>query len=347
MNKDTFCILPFIHLYSNSHGVVSPCCISQRFDSKINLKNSSIEDAFNTPQFKKLRKDLISGTKSKICNRCWEIESKGLSSYRTDSNSQFGFEYEMEDNGYVNPNFQYIDIRFSNICNLKCIMCMHDYSSQHWNKELEEKGIPKVLKIKDNIVDELKPYLSNLKKIYFAGGEPLITNEHYQLLDYLYENNKNIHIEYTTNLSILKKDFESLIKKWKEFKLVHVQVSLDGLFEKGESIRVGINTKSVLKNILILQKNNLSYSISFSVANYNVMDILEFSKYLIENNIVTNEQHLEFNNYVLTPRKYSIQNLSNKKEVLLYLNNVIDFFKTERLKQQMLDIKSIIEKNLI
>ena len=347
MNKNTFCILPFIHLYSNSEGIVSPCCISKKFSSKKTLKNSNIEDVYNTEQFKNLRKELISGVKSNACNRCWELESRGLESYRNHWNSQFDFKYEMEDDGYVKPDFKYIDIRFSNICNLKCIMCMHDYSSQHWNNDLKNRGIPKVLNIKDDIVSDLTPYISNLKRIYFAGGEPLITKEHYQLLDFLHQTNRDINIEYTTNLSIVRQDFESLVKKWKDFKSVHIQVSLDGLYDKGESIRVGMDTDIVLNNILLLKNNNLEYTISFSVANYNVMDIIEFSNELLNKKIVDSEEQLEFNNYVLTPYEYSLENIDNKNEVIKYLNSAMVMFNTKRLQNQMSDIKSILQKNII
>jgi molybdenum cofactor biosynthesis enzyme MoaA len=347
MNKDTFCILPFIHLYSNTQGIVSPCCISEKFNSNVNLKNSTIEECYNTTQFRNLRKDLTSGIKNSVCSRCWEIESQNLESYRIHWNRQFGLDYQMNEDGYVKPNFKYIDIRFSNICNLKCIMCMHDYSSQHWNDDLKKNGIPKVLTIKDDIVDELTPYLSNLERIYFAGGEPLITKEHYSILDLLYNTNRNIDIEYTTNLSIIKKDFQSLVDKWKSFKSVHIQVSLDGLYEKGESIRVGMETNQVLDNIKLLQKNNLEYTISFSVANYNVMDIFEFSKELINKKIVISEDQLEFNNYVLTPTKYSLKNLSNKNKVIEYLSNGKVMFKTKRLQNQIEDIKSILHENII
>lgn len=347
MNKDTFCILPFVHLYSNTQGIVSPCCISEKFNSKKTLKNSSVDEVFNTNQFKKLRKELIEGIKPNVCNRCWYVESKGLHSYRNRWNDEFGFEYEMEEDGYVKPNFKYIDIRFSNLCNFKCIMCMYEYSSSHWTKELEKKGIPKVINIKDNIVSELSPYLSNLQQIYFAGGEPLIMKEHYEMLDLLHSTNRNIKIEYTTNLSLIKEDFETLVNKWKDFKSVTVQVSLDSLYELGEKIRVGMKTEVVLNNIKLLQKNNINYTISFSIGNYNIMNIFEFAKEMLDKKFVLHENQLEFNNYVLTPSKYSMQNINNKNKVIEYLNKGIVMFKSDRLINQINDIKSIIQKNLI
>jgi sulfatase maturation enzyme AslB (radical SAM superfamily) len=347
MNKDTFCILPFIHLYSNTQGIVSPCCISEKMDSKINLKNSSIEECYNTDQFKQLRKDLIDGNKPKACNRCWEIESKGLESYRNHWNDKFGYDYTMSDDGYVKPKFKYIDIRFSNLCNFKCIMCGWEYSSSHWTKELGKRGIPKILKIKENIVDEFSPYISNLEQIYFAGGEPLIMKEHYEMLNLLHLKNRNVRLEYTTNLSLIKTEFESLVKIWKDFKSVHIQISLDGIYDKGESIRVGMKTDDVFSNIKLLQKHNIDYIISFSVANYNITNIFEFASELMDKKIILNEEQIEFNNYILSPRKYSLQNLNNKNEVIQYLNNSNEVFKSDRLLTQMDDLKTIIHKNII
>ena len=34
------------------------------------------------------------------------------------------------------------------------------------------------MKVSDTIVEDLKPYIKNVKSWYFAGGEPLIMPEH-------------------------------------------------------------------------------------------------------------------------------------------------------------------------
>ena len=55
----TYCKLPFLHLYSQADGELKPCCIAGGFDDPVNLKKMSIESAFNSPQMKELRKDML------------------------------------------------------------------------------------------------------------------------------------------------------------------------------------------------------------------------------------------------------------------------------------------------
>ena len=124
----------------------------------------------------------------------------------------------------VEPNFQHVDVRFSNLCNFKCRMCTFEFSSNWYEdiKKLHPSSLidtPKVLRISENIVEDLKPHLKNLKSIYFAGGEPLIMPEHFELLKFLYENTpisddlklRRLSIHYNTNLSVIKYDEKSLL----------------------------------------------------------------------------------------------------------------------------------------
>ena len=116
----------------------------------------------------------------------------------------------------------------------------------------------KVIKVKEGIVEELKPHLSNVKSWYFAGGEPLITPEHSQLLNHLHtitpfedlwgQEKKNISIHYNTNLSVLKFDKYNFLDIWFDFAKVFLSISCDGIGEVGEYQRTGFKTKLFLKN---------------------------------------------------------------------------------------------------
>ena len=86
MDKSTFCILPFKHLYADPDGKVRPCCISKPIEGK-NLKTNHIADVYNTEPFKKLRLDLVNGVKNDICETCWDREKVGANSQRIFSNS--------------------------------------------------------------------------------------------------------------------------------------------------------------------------------------------------------------------------------------------------------------------
>ena len=52
----TSCILPYIHLYAEPNGEVKPCCIAGGFKEKLSLRDSSVDEVFNSPQMKELRK---------------------------------------------------------------------------------------------------------------------------------------------------------------------------------------------------------------------------------------------------------------------------------------------------
>lgn len=350
MITNTFCSLPFKSIFVKPSGKVAPCCISKEFQSNENYNTNSISEVFNSDEYKKLRKDLLSGIKPTMCSICWERESNGLRSFREAWNSELGTNYHIHDDYSVDVNLEYIDVRLSNLCNFKCIMCSHDYSSSHYTEFHKKQNIPKVLKIRESFIEELKPLLSNLKCVYFAGGEPLITPEHYELLNYLHDNNRNIELRYNTNLSTIKYDVTDLISLWKDFKLVSIQISLDGLFEIGESIRVGMDSNKLIANILQLKKYNLNYSISYTIGNYNINNIYNFLKQVYELGLIETEHQLSFNNLVSIPHKFSINRMtSDEKEYTInYLLENIDMIKTDRLKNEIYDlIKTLNSKNNI
>jgi hypothetical protein len=134
---------------------------------------------------------------------------------------------------------KYMDIRFSNLCNMKCRSCGPACSSQ-WAQEFQEnrgeemfkKYFPNQKIVVNNNEDQtfmlkLKPYLSDVSEVYFAGGEIIITPEHYECLDYWIENGQadTIELNYTTNFSTLRyKKNVDLIDYWSKFKNIQVFV---------------------------------------------------------------------------------------------------------------------------
>jgi len=229
-------------------------------------------------------------------------------------------------------------------------MCAHDYSSSWYEERHRLQGRPKVLKIKENIVDELIPHIGKLKSVYFAGGEPLIMPEHFELLSYLHKHNRDISIVYNTNLSVIKYDTTDLVKMWKDFKSVMVQVSVDGLYEIGEKIREGFKTDRFIENIKIIKNNNITYHISHTTASYNVKNIYNFINELLDVGVINNTNEVSINNFVVTPSKYSINNLNTdeKLEVYKYLKDIKTKLNGDRILGQVdevikfLDIESII-----
>ena len=90
-------------------------------------------------------------------------------------------------------------------------------------------------------MEKIDPILKskNLKFIYFAGGEPLITENHYKVLERLIELKKKPSLWYNTNFSTLSYKKYNLIKMWKKLLIkppwtnISLSISLDGMEKRG------------------------------------------------------------------------------------------------------------------
>jgi len=356
--SDTFCILPYVHFYTEPKGEVKPCCIAGGFDEPLNLKSMSIEETFNSPQMKQLRKDMEDGKRNKVCDVCYKREDATGHSPRIDvfNKNPLWKKPELKKDYSVPSDFQHIDIRFSNLCNFKCRMCNHDFSS-NWYEDMKKirpdniRGT-KVLKASETIVEDLIPHLSKVKSFYFAGGEPLIMPEHYKVLKYLHDtfpkkefyisDDENLEaidiaIHYNTNLSVIKYDEESLIDIWKSFKQIFLSISCDGIGDVGEYQRTGFSTKKFEENLKIIKKYfrpmnvqksegyGLKYNFQYTTTSMNVYHIFDFIDYMMSKNHITDSDQIDFY-YAWSPNEVALSYLpdleKNKIEKFLNKNKV-------------------------
>jgi organic radical activating enzyme len=370
-SKDTFCILPFVHFYTQADGEVKPCCIAGGFDEKQSLRTNSISEIFNSTEYKKLRKDMIEGRRNKVCDVCYLKEDRGESSPREMFNSNTLWSLpEIQNDFSVPVEFQHVDIRFSNLCNFKCRMCNHGFSSNWFGdaKKIEINGeFPyltdkhtRVLKASDNIVEDIIPHLGKVKSFYFAGGEPLITPEHYKLLLWLYDNvenetthlgtHKGLSIHYNTNLSVIKYDEDELIKYWKSFRKVQLAISVDGIEEVGEYQRTGFNTNTFIKNLHEIQKHanpisstsppdGFCYSFQYTTTILNIEHIFDFIEFMLENDFIESSETIDFY-YAWSPQWMSVNNLSDfdKKRITKLFEERMNTITSEKTKNELISI---------
>jgi molybdenum cofactor biosynthesis enzyme MoaA len=95
--------------------------------------------------------------------------------------------------------------------------------------------------------------------MYFTGGEPLISAEHWQLLESLISNGlaKNISLQYNTNLTTIRFKDKDIINLWAQFKQVLLMISVDSTGTVSDQIRSGSDWNKILNNIEILHKLSL------------------------------------------------------------------------------------------
>lgn len=294
--------MPWIHLHSTPAGTAAPCCIAKACSTTEGFgstRSGNLMDLVNNDQMKKLRLDMLNGVKNEECYNCHVHEEQGLPSFRTTGNDEYG-RFIDEALSYTNVNdgsltdfkMRYYDIRFSNICNFKCRTCGQEFSSQ-WeqenirNKVSWAKEFPK--NTNTEFLQDVIDQIPNLEVAYFAGGEPLITDEHYILLEEMIKQNRtDVRLRYNTNFSNLKFKNKDLLGLWKYFKHnIDIYASIDHYGERAEYIRHGTDW-AVVENNYLMAKNlpyiDIKMNTVLSVFNYLTID--KFYEYAIDKKMI-------------------------------------------------------------
>lgn len=300
ITSNNFCMIPWIHLNATPDGRAYPCCLGQYEHPIGSLKVNTIEEIWNDAPYKLMRKNMLEDKPCKECTNCYEAESNGITSMRNSSNKFFGHQIADVENTLpdgTNPDFKlhYWDIRFNNICNLKCRSCGTLFSSRWYEDDIKLWGkelLPRVMfagKHHMDVWEQMQTHMPYLSKIYFAGGEPLLQEEHIRILKKLIElGNTNVELVYNTNLTTLKFKRENILELWKHFKHVCVMASLDDYGKRAEVIRSGTNWPRIEKNIKSLKQQcpHIDFGISPTLSIMNIWNICKFHRYMVDQGFI-------------------------------------------------------------
>jgi radical SAM protein with 4Fe4S-binding SPASM domain len=252
----TFCIYPWIHLHAYPTGEAYPCCHSEMDHSVGNCRNNTLEEIYRDKPMQELRDNMLNEIESPACQRCYEQEVSGFFSGRQSANKHHGQHIKRINDGKF--QMSYWDIRFSNLCNLSCRSCGHIFSSSWYQDQVElagpewaaqNKPLNFAGKTRIDIWEQLIPHLDYVEQIYFAGGEPLMMEEHYNILDELERRGRfDVRLIYNTNFTHTKLKDRTVFDYWKRFKSVAVGASLDAMGPRAEYIRKGTNWDTVEHN---------------------------------------------------------------------------------------------------
>ena len=318
MHSETFCMLPWIHLHAWPDGRAYPCCLANAKFPVGNFKTDSMRDIWNHAPMREIRVNMLNDRPCRECTDCYEQESAGFSSMRNNANKNFGQHIDLVDqtlpDGTV-PDFRlhYWDVRFSNICNLKCRSCGSIFSSRWydddvrlWGKELRPR-VQFAGRHEEDVWEQMQEHIPYLDQIYFAGGEPLIMEEHNRILKLLIEKgNTRVRLIYNTNLTELKYKRESVLELWKHFPKVCVAASLDDMGERAAVIRSGTDWNQVEQNIRDLKKEcpHVDFMISPTLSVMNIWNFVKFHRYMIDQEFIRPQ---DFNlNILQSPQEYRI-----------------------------------------
>ena len=298
--------MPFLHLHVGNEGFVKACCVANINFGNINKQ--SLEEIWNGTAIKELREKFRQGKIDKRCAVCYKLEAAGGKSIRQETLDKYT-EFKHEEASLP----IYFDIRFSNICNYRCRTCWHGASSRWFeeakllNTNIGEKAIIKNIKDYENFISKCGRALLEAQEIYFAGGEPLATEEHYLLLDWLVKNKlTSVRLRYNTNLSMLKFKSFQVLDYWNQFNSVEILASIDATENLGEYIRKEMNWESILLNgKKIRQLSHIKMKIAPTISVFNILHLPDLYKQCLDNKLI--EKDGLYINILDRPIHYNVQ----------------------------------------
>lgn len=299
-DKSIFCALAFGSASINAYGDYIPCCnihidkwyLRLGHGNETELAKLDPKDRINEPDLKKVRQKLINGEWPQACYKCKDAESLGAPSTRTIWNKGLQ-EFDIPMVEHVDPNnIRFLDLTISTKCNSKCMTCgpdLSDFWEQEYWQTWKVKESQRLIRNRDCIsIDDAKRLtrdFPNIRRIAFVGGEPTIADNHHAYLKLLVENghSKEISLSYVTNLTGLSNE---LIALWKNFKSVHISVSVDAYGKVNEYIRYPFKWEKIeanMRKISMLRKEStdvqITLGLSCTVSLFNAIqcfDLLEF-----------------------------------------------------------------------
>lgn len=304
--NETFCIAPWTHTYLSPQSERRLCCASrekaewatQYIDGDAADEGSvynpgTLKDHWNSEYMKGIRKDLMAGKEIPQCAVCngkllnisiyRDYFTKTLFPHKVDE----AFEKTNDDGHTEMPPISF-DYRIKNLCNFKCRMC-GDQLSSSWESErramgdydaegnadfwAQKKNKPAIETFQKDVAEaELWEAVKNgtIEEIYWVGGEPLMWDIHWEVMEYLVEHDlaKNVWVRYNTNFSRTTYKHWDLKNMLPHFKTVQICASIDGVGKNVEYVRHGIKWDSWIQNFkdyTFLNKKYGDYGIAFDL----------------------------------------------------------------------------------
>lgn len=342
-----FCVSPWVNLTIFPNGDIKPCCISTcRFG---NINENKIEDIINSEKAISFREKFLKDEFPVECHVCEGNEQTKGSSFRLELNERFKLDKEVNSPVIESFNPRYLDLRNSNICNFKCRICFHGLSSSWYEDEVKlnpSYSAPKF--IKSDLSQVFKRIaFEKIEEVYFAGGEPLINEDHFNLLMALEKQSLfQTRIKYNTNLSTLHFRNRSYLEIWSKFPDHTIAISIDDIFERAEYSRKGTSWPVFEKNLReITSHPKINHFFFITVSLFNIANLPKVVRFLKDEGYLKN-QFVKLS-LLYDPDHLSIRHLPQelKEHVIEELSLLHNDFRDSSFAQEILAIQMELKRS--
>jgi hypothetical protein len=323
-NHKTLCPIPWISQSLRANGDIRVCCQAQHGptggtlkdnDGKVyNARTANLKETRNSSLSKEIRKHMIEEKWHPECIRCQTENQAGMKSrqqYEQEiwiNSGEYNWEFLLSNtkaDGTIDVNkidCSFYDLRFGNLCNLKCRMCGPTDSSMWyedqvklWGPEYKDShGRVNLIKNSkgkyepevdvynwhrsDHYWKQMNATISEIRKLYIVGGEPLMIDQHYEFLQKCVDQGHahKIIVEYNTNLTNVPQRAWDI---WKNFKRINIGVSIDGVGDINHYMRYPSNFDKIHENLKKFATVEGNYKV-WIAATINVFNALHFPEFL-------------------------------------------------------------------
>jgi len=307
---EKICLYPFFGAFYQTNNVipiheegrpnsVRPCSIIQSEPAgKWDILDGSIHHARNSAAWLRLRQQFIDGEFDSIhdCRSCSHNERVGGTSPRQ-QNNKFLAEFLTVDivqevqaiiaNDNLVQDIITLDYYPSNYCNYSCVMCAGGASTQRLTFEVQVLGRKEKI-VMNQPEEDLYSILDRVAIINFTGGETALQKPVHRIMDDLIQRDlaKNIVITLLTNAS---SSVSELLEKFRHFRKVIYNVSIDGIGRVIEYQRRGCSWPTVAANSLeLLFHPDISTVVNYVLTAINALTIMDFVNWCYDHGVGPN-----------------------------------------------------------
>jgi organic radical activating enzyme len=273
-HNSKFCVRPFVHSLVETNGKFRPCCRAIPLTdftgrTEYNINTDTAEDWWQSPYMNYLRLNMLAGNNLVECERCDRQESAGATSFRQHSNKQFGKVTQADD---MPRDWEF---QITNLCNLKCMMCSSQNSSQLLNENVILFRAPDTqqqYQWNEQSHAAIKELFKTLDSVVLRGGEPFMVPQIKELLTSIpQERAKDIVLLINTNLTKFTPEWAKILSK---FKHVKFSCSIDAVEDLNHYIRFPSEWSTVEHAVKMAKlMPNANVFVNTCVQNLNVLHL--------------------------------------------------------------------------
>ena len=258
-----------VGLYLETTGAIKTCCAGK--GPLGNIKEQSLQEIFfHSKKFLDSRQALQAQQFPEYCVDCVRVESV------TPGQSQY-FDFQRKFTSDGTRRLKHIDLRWSNICNLNCRYCNHQYSSS-WEKLQGIKPQSVQRDYHASILEEVKQSYDSVEVVHLLGGEPLLQKQNEELIQSLRE---DVEIIVFTNLSTSLEN-NAIYNLLKQKTNVRWYISFENVGDKFEYVRAGASWDKLVHNLNLLKDEGQYICVIPVYSIWSATNLLEYYDFLAE-----------------------------------------------------------------